>query len=100
MKKIADAIHGYTYGTPGVQTSPVTLRELGELKTTVGFTADDENFLKLAGEVLADQTEQVVSHWRSNIIAGIPHLARHSRSPEGDPLPQYLAQSNPMIRIG
>jgi hypothetical protein len=35
-----------------------------------------------------------VEHWRSGIIAGIPHLARHSRSPEGDPLPDYLANSN------
>jgi len=30
----------------------------------------------------------------SGIIAGIPHLARHSRTPEGEAIPQYLAQSN------
>ena len=33
-------------------------------------------------------------HWRSGIIAGIPNLARHSRSLEGEPLPDYLAKSN------
>ena len=27
-------------------------------------------------------------------IAGIPDLARHSRTPEGDPIPGYIAQSN------
>jgi hypothetical protein len=41
---------------------------------------------QVAGEVLGDQTKQIVEHWRSGIIAGIPHLARHSRSPEGNPL--------------
>jgi hypothetical protein len=44
--------------------------------------------------VLADQTKQIVNHWRSNIIAGIPQLARHSRTPEGSPIPEYLAASN------
>ncbi len=78
--------------------SPVTLRELENLKATVGFTADHEAFLRLAGEVLADQTEQVVNHWRSGIIANIPKLAWHSRSPDGDQLPEYLAQSNLRFR--
>jgi hypothetical protein len=50
--------------------------------------------LRLAGEVLADQASQIVAHWRSGIIAGIPNLARHSRTPEGDPIPEYLAKSN------
>ena len=44
--------------------------------------------------MLADQTKQIVNHWRSNIIAGIPQLARHSRTPEGSPIPEYLAASN------
>jgi Protoglobin len=44
--------------------------------------------------VLADQTKQIVEYWRSGIIANIPHLARHSRTPEGDPIPDYLAKSN------
>ena len=43
---------------------------------------------------MGDQVKQVVEHWRSRIIAGIPNLARHSRSPEGNPLPEYLAKSN------
>ena len=35
-----------------------------------------------------------MTRWRSEIIASIPHLARHSRSLNGDKLPGYLAQSN------
>lgn len=96
--KDSDPIHGYTFGAASVQTSPVTLRELDDLKTTLDFTAQDEAYLKLAGDVLADQAEQIVHHWRSDIIASIPNLARHSRSPEGEPLPEYLAQSNLRFR--
>jgi protoglobin len=48
----------------------------------------------LAGDVLADQTQQIVRHWRSGIIANVPNLARHSRSPEGDAIPEYLEKSN------
>jgi len=64
------------------------------LKVSVGFTEEDSRYLRLAGEVLADQTEAIVQHWRSGIIAGIPHLARHSRDLDGNALPDYLAKSN------
>jgi len=94
MKRIAGQIPGYTYGTDEVGASPVSLKELEELKVSAGLTAEDERYLRLAGEVLGDQIEQVVRHWRSGIIAGIPNLARHSRSPEGEAIPEYLAKSN------
>ena len=94
MKKIAEQIPAYTYGTAAVAASPVSLDEMEKLKITAGFTDEDEQFLRLAGQVLSGQTKQIVDRWRSGIIAGIPHLARHSRTPEGDPIPQYLAQSN------
>ena len=94
MKKISEEIPGYAYGADTVARSSISLRELEELKTTAGFTEEDQRYLRLAGEVLGDQTKQIVEHWRSGIIASIPHLARHSRSPEGDPIPQYLANSS------
>jgi Protoglobin len=94
MKKVADDIHGYTYGMTDVGTSRVSMQELEDLKVSVGFTEEDQNYLQLAGEVLADQTRQIVEHWRSGIIASIPNLARHSRTPEGDAIPDYLAKSN------
>ena len=94
MKKVAEHIPGYSYGTAEVARSPITVRDLDSLKLTAGFTAEDERYLRMAGEVLADQTERIVAHWRAGIIAGIPHLARHSRSPEGEAIPDYLARSN------
>jgi hypothetical protein len=94
VTKVSDHIPGYSYGTAEVAKSPISMRELQDLKASVGFTEQDQHYLRLAGEVLADQTKQIVEHWRSRIIAGIPNLARHSRTPEGDPIPQYLANSN------
>jgi hypothetical protein len=98
MKRVAEHIHGYSYGTTQVTHSPVSLQELENIKVTVGFTDEDQRYLQLAGEVLADQTGRIVDHWRGGIIAGIPGLARHSRSPEGNPLPGYLAASNLRFR--
>jgi len=94
MKKVSDAIPGYEYGADSVTTSSISLQDLDNLKTTLGFTEEDERYLRIAGEVLGDQTKQIVEHWRSGIIASIPNLARHSRSLEGTPLPNYLANSN------
>jgi hypothetical protein len=93
MKMAAEHIHGYTYGTGEVGPSPVSLRDLENLKISVGFTEEDQRSLRLAGEVLADQTKALVDHWRNGIIAGIPNLARHSRTPEGEAIPEYLAKS-------
>ncbi len=94
MKSGPEHIHGYTYGTPEVSLSPVSLQELESLQVSVGFTTETQTYLRMAGEVLTDQTRRVVERWRSEIIAGIPSLARHSRSIEGNPLPDYLAKSN------
>ena len=94
MKQVSEHIPGYSYGTAEVAPSPLSMRELEELKISAGFTEEDQRYLRLAGEVLRAQTEQIVDHWRSGIIASIPHLARHSRTPEGNAIPQYLAASN------
>jgi hypothetical protein len=94
MSKFAEQIPGYAYGSAEVAQSPVSMAQLDELKTSSGFTEEDRRFLQLAGEVLSSQTRQIVAQWRSQIIASIPHLAKHSRTPEGNPIPDYLAKSN------
>lgn len=93
-KKAPERIPGYSYGTAEVAESPITPRQLEELKVSARFTEEDQRYLRLAGEVLAGQTKQIVQHWRSGIIASIPNLARHSRTPEGNAIPEYLAKSN------
>lgn len=46
MEKIAENISAYTYGTSEVAASPISLNELQALKISVGFTTEDECFLR------------------------------------------------------
>jgi hypothetical protein len=89
-----DDISGYLYGDSGLAASPISNEELQELKVAAQLTEEDMRYLRLAGEVLRDQTADIVHLWRAEIIASIPHLAKHSRSLDGTPLPQYLERSN------
>lgn len=91
MRTVAEQISGYTYGAAGV--SPVSLQELEGLKASVGWTDEDERYRHMAGEVLADQTRPLVDYWRREIIGKIPNLMRHSRTPGGEPIPEYQAKS-------
>jgi hypothetical protein len=91
MKKVAEQISGYTYGAAAV--SPVSLQDLENLKISVGWTEEDERYRHMAGEVLSDQTKPLVDHWRREIIGNIPNLIRHSRTPAGQPIPDYSAKS-------
>jgi protoglobin len=94
----AEDIPGYSYARADVARSPISEAQLVELKVSAGFTDEDERYLRLAGAVLRDQIEQIVHHWRNQIIAGIPNLAKHSRTTEGEPIPAYLERSNARFR--
>jgi hypothetical protein len=91
MKQIAEQISGYTY--EAADASPVSLRDLENLKVSVGWTKEDERYRRLAGEVLSDQTKPLVDHWRREIIGNIPNLIRHSRTPAGEAISDYSAKS-------
>ncbi len=91
MKKVAESISGYTYGAAAA--SPISLHDLENLKTSVGWTEENDRYRHLAGQVLSDQTKPLVDHWRREIIGSIPNLIRHSRTPTGEPLPAYQAKS-------
>ena len=85
-------IAGYTYGTKAVARSPVTLEELEQLKQTATFNDDDVRNLHLAGDILEDQTEQVIDTWRA-VIAKTPHLARYFSDQDGRPDENYKARA-------
>jgi Protoglobin len=96
-RRVANEIPGYTYGTPEAARSPVSLADLELLKKTVDFSDEDQRYLRVAGEVLADQTEEVVKKWRS-VIAANPHLSQYSLGPEGKPDAHYSADSGLRFR--
>lgn len=74
--------------------SPVSLDELDQLRRTVGLTAEDDEYLRMAGEVLAPRASELVDAWRAR-IAEHPFLAAYSAHPDGTPNPEYGAASRP-----
>ncbi|CCH54856.1 hypothetical protein BN8_04069 [Fibrisoma limi BUZ 3] len=70
-----NTIPGYTYGQP-LSKSPISIEELLLLKKTVLFSEDDERLLRLAGDVLADQTKAVLDVWYG-FVGSHPHLIRY-----------------------
>jgi hypothetical protein len=66
--------------------SPVTLEELELLKSTVFFTEDDARYLRLAGEVVADQIDEIIEVW----FSAHPYLYRYFRGPDGTLIWPYV----------
>jgi hypothetical protein len=87
----AGAIPGYLYGSGELARSPVSEDELAQLKQTVLFGDDDERSLRMAGEVLGDQVEDVLDVWYG-FVASHPHLVRYFAGPDGAPIDDYLAR--------
>ena len=85
-------IPGYRYGDPKLARSPVTLRDLELLKTTVLFTAEDEKYLRLAGKTLVPQTEAILDVWYGFVGAN-PHLIHYfANKSDGKPNAEYLGR--------
>lgn len=84
-------IPGYTYGTPDVARSPISLEALAQLKQTVLFGPEDEQALRMAGDVLADQVDAVLDVWYT-FVAAHPHLVAYFSDREGNAQAEYLAR--------
>jgi hypothetical protein len=81
-------MQGYTYGSPSLETSPVSLHDLDLLKKTLLWTADDNDALHKAGEVLRDQTDAVLDLWYG-YVGGNEHLVYYFTK-NGQPNMDYL----------
>jgi Protoglobin len=91
---MAEQMKGYTYGQ--VEQSPVSIYDLALLKKTVLFTQEDEKNLRLAGEVLKDQTNDVLDLWYG-FVGSNEHLV-HYFTKNGLPNMDYLSAVR--IRFG
>ncbi|WP_144126593.1 protoglobin domain-containing protein [Catellatospora sichuanensis] len=81
-------IPGYTYGTGEAARSPVTLDELARLKESVLFGPADEAALREAGQVLADQVQDVLDVWYGFVLAH-PFLVAYFSTPDGQLIDDY-----------
>jgi hypothetical protein len=81
-------ISGYDYET--ATASPVSVEELDLLKASVLFGPADEAALRMAGEVLADQVEDVLDVWYG-FVGAHHHLLAQFSGPDGEPISRYLS---------
>ncbi len=82
-------VPGYDFGARAVARSPLGLEDLNLLKQTVLFTEEDERYLRLAGDVLEDQADEVLDVWY-DFVASHPHLVYYFSGPDGEPNVEYL----------
>ena len=85
----AQTIPGYTFGTPEVARSPVTGEDVALLKATLLRSDDDDRYLRMAGEVLADQVDDVLELWYG-YVGSHPHLVGYFAGRDGQPIGAYL----------
>ncbi len=83
---MTESIKGYSYGQVG--KSPVSMSDFEMLKQTVMFTEADEINLRLAGEVLKDQTNEILDLWYG-FVGSNAHLVHYFAKDE-QPNMEYL----------
>ena len=81
---------GYSYGRTTLAPSPVTMRELEELQSSVLWSEDDVASLRDAAKILIPQTEAILDVWYGFVGAN-PHLVATFAGADGQPNPEYLA---------
>jgi hypothetical protein len=87
-------IPGYTYGTPEAATSPLSLQDLQRLKEAVWLTPEDEQALREAAEILAGQTDDMVTAWRAR-LGDLSFMRPYTGHADGTPNPGYGAGTRP-----
>jgi hypothetical protein len=82
-------IAGYGFGAPDLERSPVSTDDLALLEATLLWTEDDDRYLRMAGEVLADQVDAVLDLWYG-YVGSHPHLVHYFADADGQPIGEYL----------
>src|SRR5919199_2852969 len=92
--KSSTEIPGYRYGDPAPAASPTGLHDLERLKATLLFNDEDTAALRRAGEILADQVDEILDVWygfvRSNPF--LLHYFLTAAGPDGNYLAQVLGR--------
>ena len=85
------SIPGYAFHAVEVDASPVSEADVDLLKATLLWSEEDDRFLAMAGDVLADQVDDVLELWYG-YVGSHPHLVRYFADSNGEPIDEYLAR--------
>jgi len=83
-------IHGYTYGTPEVPRSPITLADFEKMKQSVLFDDDDVQYLRMSYDVVHDQVEAILDVWYGFVGSHAHLLGTFAGKDDGQPVTRYL----------
>jgi hypothetical protein len=87
--KTRATIPGYTYGTPAVTRSPVSLAEFELMQKSALFGPDDVRYLRMSYDVLEPHVDAILDVWYGFVGANA-HLLKAFSSPDGQPIGPYL----------
>ncbi|MCA3006505.1 MAG: protoglobin domain-containing protein [Planctomycetaceae bacterium] len=88
----APAIPGYTFGSPDLARSPITLADLDALERSLLLTDDDLAALRQSKAILADQTDAILDVWYGFVGSTPELLAFFGNATTGKPEGEYLAR--------
>ncbi|MDF9747021.1 protoglobin domain-containing protein [Natrinema salsiterrestre] len=85
----SDQIPGYDYGADEIPDAPISTDEFERLQRTVLFDEDDEEYLRMAGDVLEGQIDDVLEVWYG-FVADHDFLVYYFTDGDGNPDEEYL----------
>ena len=84
-----EQLSGYTMGKDSVQEAPISMDEFEQLKQSVMFTDEDEEYLQEAGAILGPQVDDILDVWYG-FVADHDFLVHYFSQPDGEPIDEYL----------
>lgn len=86
----AAKISGYTMGTGEVPQSPISPEEFEKMKSSVLFTDQDIEYLRMSYEVVKDRTDEILDVWYGFVGSQPQLLESFTSKTDGAPLGDYL----------
>ncbi len=90
MMQPVPSIPGYSFGSPEVARSPLSLEDLQNLKKACLLTEEDQEWLRLAGDILEGQVEEILDLWYG-FVGSHPFLLQAFVDERGEPIASYLS---------
>lgn len=86
----AAKISGYKMGTGEVPQSPISPEEFEKMKSSVLFTDQDIEYLRMSYEVVKDRTDEILDVWYGFVGSQPQLLESFTSKTDGAPLGDYL----------
>ena len=84
-----ETISGYDLGDESLPEAPVSDEEFDRLKQSVMWSEEDEEYLRMAGDVLDGQVDDVLEAWYG-FVGDHDFLLYYFTDGEGNPNQEYL----------